>query len=129
MEYRINEVTGQKEAVTKGTLLSIGPTVKTFNNDNQTQYRTGIVRLELANPVTGEMVIKNTFCNIYEKSVPNVKVGNEYQVVITQMQDGSNLVTLTSGVHVEALESSLFDFDSIEVPTANIVKAQAMMEG
>ena len=32
-----------------------------------------------------------------KKSVPNVKVGNEYQVVITQMQDGSNLVTLTSG--------------------------------
>ena len=28
MEYRINEVTGQKEAVTKGTLLSIGSTVK-----------------------------------------------------------------------------------------------------
>ena len=128
MEYRINEVTGQKEAVTKGELLVIGKVVKEFANENKTQYRRGIVRVEIANPTTGEVVKKDTWCTIYEKSVPKLTIGNIYQVVITQMPDKSNLVTLTSGVHVEALESSLFDFDSIEAPTANIVKAQAMME-
>jgi hypothetical protein len=129
MEYRINTITGQKELVTEGKLISIGSTVKEFKNDNKTQYRVGVVQLELVHPTTGEIVVKNSFCNIYEKSVAKLVPGNKYQTTIIQMSDGSKLVTLNSGVHVEALSDDLFDFDSIEAPVANIVKAQAMMEG
>jgi len=129
MEYKINDVTGQKELVMEGKLLSIGNTVKEFNNDKRTQYRTGVVQLQLVNTQTGEMVTKNTFCNIYEKSVPKLVIGNEYQTTITQMSDGSKLVTLNSGVHVEVLSNELFNFDSLEAPVANIIKAEAMVKG
>ena len=110
MEYKINKVTGLAECTTSGKLLSIGETIKEFKNEKKTQYRTGVVALDIVNEETGETITKNAFCNIYEKQVEKMEIGKVYQATITEMSDGGVLVTLSNSVNVETLSSDLFDF-------------------
>ena len=115
MEYRINKVTGAPECVTVGKLISVSDTIKELKNKKKTQYRTGIVDLEIVSE-DGEITYKTTWCNIYEKQYQRgMEIGKEYQAVVTEMSDGV-LITLYSSVEVEKLSPDLFNFSNVESP-------------
>lgn len=105
MKYRINETTGNPEAVFSAKLLSVSGKVLTMNNEKQTQYRVGTIKFEDDGGIehtVSTMIIEE----FYQKGM---LIGENYQAVAAETETGV-FITTWPQIMAGKADSTMFNF-------------------
>lgn len=98
----------EKRNFVESKLISIGTTVRTLNNENQTEYRVGTIEFYTA---SGEL--KKCITQIWESVVDKMTVGEVYLTEYRKVVDettGEELVFLNTGIVTHNEVASVSDF-------------------